>query len=157
MAAGRVIISIMYCTLTMLNDAHQRSNSRQYRLHPTVLECDCIYHYLLFTSLSWLQENDGYDSVKMGDRVNQRLDDMILVRWQQNANQVETALKIGVPRYGIDPSKFRELQKVVDVQRLEGEAAEFYQSLAVKERRSVLHLFLIEWCFQYLCVLKYNL
>ena len=87
-------------------------------------------------------------SVKMGDRVNQRLEDMIPVRWQQNANQVETALKIGVPRYGIDPSKFRELQKVVDILRLEGEAAEFYQSLAVKERRSVLHLFLIEWCFQ---------
>ena len=132
----------------MLNDAHLRSKSRRCCLHPTVLECHCIDYYLLLTSLSWLQENDGTVSVKMGDRVNQRLEDMITVRWQQNANQVETALKIGVPRYGIDPSKFRELQKVVDVLRLEGEAAEFYQSLAVKERRSVLHLFLVEWCFQ---------
>ena len=44
-----------------------------------------------------MQENDGNDSVKMGDRVNQRLDDMILVRWQQKVNQVETPLKIGLP------------------------------------------------------------
>ena len=77
-----------------------------------------------------MQENDGNDSVKMSDRVNQRLDDTILVRWQQKANQVETPLKI-------DPTKFGEFQKVVDVLQLQGEAAEFYQSLAVEERRSV--------------------
>ena len=75
--------------------------------------------------------------MKMGDRVNQRLDDMILVRWQQKANQVETPLKIGLPRYGVDPTKFGELQKVVDVLQLQGEAAEFYPSLAVEGRRSV--------------------
>ena len=84
-----------------------------------------------------MQETDGYDSVKMGDRVNQRLDNMILVRWQQKANQVETPLKVGLPRYGVYPTKFGELQKVVDVLRLQGEAAELYQSLAVEGRRSV--------------------